>query len=110
MGWWRNWREDVRRRRAAAAALDELFALRRDLLSRGRLRPDHRRRLNVLEVETDASGGITYILFGIVRHPKTHPLAPRGEDVLELLLYRPRESSLEVVGGGNLTRRKRAGV
>jgi hypothetical protein len=45
------------------------------------------------------------LLFGIVRHPKTHPLAPRGEEVLELLEYRPREETLEVTGGANLSRR-----
>ena len=108
MGWWTRWRADVQRRRAAHAALDELFRDEADLLARGRLAPRHRGRVNILEIEADSSGAITAILFGIVRHPKTHPLAPRGEEVLELLLYRPGDRSLEVVGGKNLTRTRGA--
>lgn len=107
MDWWRKWRENARRRRAAAAALDELFRAHPELLALGRLGAHHRRRVNILEVETSADGEVESILFGIIRHPKAHPLATRGEEVLELLLYCPRRRSLELVGGGNLTRRRR---
>jgi len=40
-----------------------------------------------------------------VRHPKPHPLAPRGDEVLEALVYRPAEGTIEVAASRNLTRR-----
>lgn len=105
MKWWRNWRDARRRRRAAERTLDELFA-DPALLAEGRLAARHRRRINILQVETDDAGEVVEILFGIIRHPRAHPLASRGEEVLELLRHRPRERTLENVGGANLTRRK----
>ncbi len=94
-----------KRRRRAEILLDHLFAVPNDVLAQGRLRPKHRGRIHLLEIEDDDEGQISRLLLGIVRHPRTHPLAPRGEEVLELLEYRPDEGTLENVGGANLARR-----
>jgi hypothetical protein len=94
-----------RRRRQADALLDELFFSRPEVLDQGRLKPHHRQRVSVLEVIPKERGRITRLVLGIVRHPKAHPLQPRGEDVLEILEYRPAEGRLEVLGSRNLTRR-----
>ncbi len=102
---WKRSRERSLGRRAAHRALDALFTRHAELLPRARLRRHHRHRCTVLEVDRDAGGGVARILFGIVRHPKAHPLAPRGEEVLELIEYRPAEGSLQNVGARNLTRR-----
>jgi len=97
------WRARRRGLAAARKALDELFAARPDVLEEGRLKPHHRGRATILEYDVDPSGGASRVLFGIVRHPRAHPLASRGDDVLELLEYRPREGTLVVAGSKNLT-------
>ena len=102
--WWKR-RKDARRRRALGLeALDRLFLERSELLPQGRLKRRHRNRCNLLEIDLDDGGEVERLLFGIIRHPKTHPLAPRGDEVLELLEYRPREGTLQVAGSRNLTR------
>jgi hypothetical protein len=97
-------RERRRLHREADRLLDELFSSRPAALAQGRLAPRHRRRISVLEVSVDADGAVDALLLGIVRHPRAHPLATRGEEVVELLLYRPRAGSLENVGSRNLSR------
>jgi hypothetical protein len=103
--WWARRREERARRQAGWRALEELFGGKPGVLKQGRLKPHHLNRVHLLEVDLDERGEVSRLLFGIVRHPKAHPLAPRGEEVLELLEYRPREETLEVTGGANLTRR-----
>ena len=98
-------RERSRERRAAHRVLDTLFAEHAELLPEARLRLHHRHRCTVLEVDRDANGTVERLLFGIVRHPKAHPLAPRGEEVLELIEYCPGAGTLRNVGARNLTRR-----
>ena len=100
-----DWRKRRQTDRAARHALDILFSAPNPVLEAGRLRPHHRRRINLLDVESDSQNRPTLIVFGIIRHPKSHPLAPRGEEVLEVLEYRPREATLKVVGARNITRR-----
>lgn len=78
--------------------------LRRDLLEQARLAPRHRGRVVVLESDVVDPGEVTRVMFGIVRHPKAHPLAPRGEEVLEIIEYDVAAQVLKVVGGRNLTR------
>ena len=103
---WRRRRSAEReRRRAGWQALEELFATKPQVLRQGRLKPHHANRVHLLETDLDRHGRVVRLLLGIVRHPKSHPLAPRGEEVLELLEYRPDEETLEVTGGANLTRR-----
>jgi hypothetical protein len=103
---WRNRRKAEReRRRAGWRALEELFASKPEVLGQGRLKPHHANRVHLLETDLDREGRVVRLLIGIVRHPKSHPLAPRGEEVLELLEYRPNEETLKVTGGANLTRR-----
>jgi hypothetical protein len=103
---WRNRRKAEReQRRAGWRALEELFASKPEVLRQGRLERHHANRVHLLETELDRDGRVVRLLFGIVRHPKSHPMAPRGEEVLELLEYRPDEETLEVTGGANLTRR-----
>lgn len=85
--------------------MDELFADRPELLAQARLAPRHRARLILLDVETGEGDAVAAILLGIVRHPKPHPLAPRGDEVLEALVYRPAEGTIEVAASRNLTRR-----
>lgn len=99
-----QWLAERRLRRRAREALDELFANRPDLLRQARLAPRHRHRLNVLEVEPDSGDGVRAVRFGIVRHPRPHPLAPRGDEVLEIVEYRPAEERLRVIAARNLTR------
>ncbi|MCU0223793.1 MAG: hypothetical protein MUF27_06940 [Acidobacteria bacterium] len=99
-----RWNARRRALAAARAALDELFARRAELLAAGRLKPHHRGRATILEYDVAPDGGVRRVLFGIVRHPKAHALAPRGDEVLELLEYRPPEGTLAVVGSRNLTR------
>lgn len=101
----RRSRRDARLRRAAHRELDTLFSSRAELLPQARLSPRHRGRLVVLEADPVPGGeSIARLLLGIVRHPKSHPLAGRGEEVLELLEYRPAEGTLRNVGSRNLTR------
>jgi hypothetical protein len=103
-----RWRSSRRRRgalRAARRELDRLFFETPELLPAARLSPKHRGRVNILESDLDEHGSVTRILFGIVRHPKAHPLAPRGDEVLELIEYLPAENRLGNVGARNLTRR-----
>lgn len=100
-----DWQQRRRVHRAARHALDVLFSAPNPLLEAGRLRPHHRGRINLLDVESDSQDRPTLIVFGIIRHPKSHPLAPRGEEVLEVLEYRPLVPALTVVGARNITRR-----
>ena len=99
-----RWNARRRALAAARAALDDLFARRPELLAAGRLKPHHRGRATILEFEPEVDGSVRRVLFGIVRHPKSHPLAPRGDEVLELLEYAPHEGTLKVIGSRNLTR------
>jgi hypothetical protein len=99
---WKAWRARAGQRRAAHRLLDELCT-QPDVLSQARLRAHHRHRLVILEIEPELAP-IERLRLGIVRHPKSHPLQPRGEEVLEILDYRPGERTLEVVGSRNLTR------
>jgi len=115
--WLERWRTARRKaaaarrdRREAAALLDALFFQRPEVLAQGRLAPHHRARVNLLEIRRGADGAVIRILLGIVRHPKSHPLQTRGEEVLELLEYRPSEGRLEIVGSRNLTRRPFPGI
>ena len=94
-----------RRRREAESLLDELFDSRPGVLEQGRLKPHHRHRVSVLEWTEGADGRIAVLVLGIVRHPKAHPLQPRGEDVLEILEYEPEAGRLRNVGSRNITRR-----
>lgn len=105
--WWERTRAVRQRRRAGWRELEALFTSKPKVLEQGRLRPHHAGRVNLLETELDDEGNVTRLLFGIVRHPKPHPLAPRGDEVLELLEYRPQEERLEVAGSSNLSRRGR---
>ncbi len=85
------------------ACLDALFA-RPELLRQARLRPDHRHRVVVLEDELDEELRVLRLRLGIVRHPKSHPMQPRGEEVLEILDYDVPAGTIEVAGSRNLTR------
>jgi hypothetical protein len=102
--YWASRREEARRRERASRELDRLFDERPDVLREGRLRARHRRRLVILEIEED-EGRISRLRVGIVRHPKAHPMQPRGEEVLEILDYHVEPPRIEVVGSRNLTRR-----
>ncbi|MDQ7008317.1 MAG: hypothetical protein Q9Q40_13940 [Acidobacteriota bacterium] len=102
---WRRRRRQARLHRCAHRELDRLFFERRQVLAAGRLEPRHRSRITLLEVEAGASGEVRRILFGIIRHPRPHPLAPRGDEVLEVLEYLPGRGRLSVAGSRNLTRR-----
>lgn len=132
-GWFHRWRDHRLRRRErrrlhaeARRALDELFHSRPGVLQQGRLRPDQRGRCLILEVDPAPGGGgdeglehggaargnpapLAAVRFGIVRHPKSHRWAPRGEDVLEVLEYRPRPGTLRLVASRNLTRARDRG-
>lgn len=102
-----RWRTSRRRRsalRAARRELDRLFFETPELLPAARLSPKHRGRVSILESDMDEHGSVTRVLFGIIRHPKPHPLAPRGDEVLELIEYLPAERRLGNVGARNLTR------
>ena len=101
---WRSHRRKSAELRAARRALDALFGERAELLPQARLKPKHRGRAVVLEIEVDGELEASRVLFGIVRHPKAHPMAQRGEEVLELIEYLPAEGRLAVVGARNLTR------
>jgi len=108
MGWverWRSWRRRRALRRRAARELDALFRERIELLRAGRLRPHHRSRVHLLEVDPAPDGTPARIRFGIIRHPRPHPLAQRGEEVLEILEYRPAADTLRLLASRNLTRR-----
>lgn len=104
LAWWRTRRSEAKRLTRARRELDELFFRRPEVLAGGRLKPHHRGRATILEIEEGKDGAVERILFGIVRHPKPHPLAPRGDDVLELIEYWPRENRLTVAGSKNLRR------
>lgn len=91
------------RAREAERLVDAIFA-DAELMAQARLAPRHRARLQLLEIACDAEGAIESLLLGIVRHPKAHPLAPRGEEVVEILQYVPRERTLTNVGSRNVTR------
>ena len=101
-----RWRARRERRRLIEACLDELFS-RPEVFRQARLRPDHRRRVVVLEDEISMEGVVLRLRLGIVRHPKAHPMQARGEEVLEILDYEPAAATLEVSGSRNLTRRGR---
>jgi hypothetical protein len=99
-----------RRRAAAARALDRLFASS-EAMRRARLAPRHRSRIVVLELDLAGDGSEgpdrpERLRFGIVRHPKRHPLAPRGDEVLEIHDWWPDEGRIECVGSRNLTRQR----
>lgn len=102
---WKRWRQSARLRRCAQRRLDELFFVHRELLAAGRLEPHHRSRISILEIDPGPDGSVERILFGIIRHPRPHPLAPRGDEVLELLDYFPDQRRLSMAGSRNLTRR-----
>lgn len=104
--WLERRRQKRREAQAIEAALDSLFE-KPELLDSARLSRRHRRRLAVLEVAWSDGGAPEEIVLGIIRHPKAHPLAQRGEEVLELLIFRPGDPSLEVARGVNLTRSRR---
>ncbi len=101
--WWGRRRAARRRDRAARVELDRLFADPRRLAA-ARLAPRHRHRVSLLEVDAAEDGTLVRILFGIVRHPKPHPLAPRGDEVLELIEFVPPDGVPRNVGGRNITR------
>ena len=83
---WRSHRRKSAELRAARRALDLLFTDKARLLPQARLEPKHRGRAVVLEIEVDDDLEASRVLFGIVRHPKSHPMQPRGEagDWLEM--------------------------
>jgi hypothetical protein len=103
-GFFKRWQERRRERGAIETCLDALF-MRPELLRQGRLRPDHRRRVVVLEKELDDEQQVKSLRLGIVRHPKAHPMQPRGEEVLEILDYDVVNETIEVAGSRNLTRK-----
>ncbi len=103
MGWFARWRERARLERAARAEVDALFA-DAGLLDQARLKPRHRHRINVLEIDAAPDGRVARLVLGIVRHPRAHPLATRGDEVVEILEYLPAERRVTVIGARNLSR------
>lgn len=103
LDWLRRRRAAARLHRAGHAALDALFADPARLAA-VRLRPHHRGRVTLLEVDPAPDGALpARLLFGIIRHPKAHPLAPRGEEVLELIEYEPPDGTPRYAGGKRLS-------
>jgi hypothetical protein len=95
--WWNA--PERRKRREAGRALDVLFA-RPDLLAGSSLRPDHRARVQLL----DLSRAPARIGFGIVRHPRPYAFSRQFHEVLELYVWHADEQRLERAKGVNLTR------
>lgn len=95
--WWNA--PERRARRAASRELDRLFASG-DLLAGTSLRPDHRGRVQIL----DLSGAPARIGFGIVRHPRPYSFSRQFHEVVELWIWHADERRLERVKGINLTR------
>ena len=95
--WWNA--PERRRRRDADRALDDVFA-RPDLLAGTSLRPDHRGRVQLL----DLSQAPARIGFGIVRHPRPYAFSRQFHEVVELYVWHADERRLERVKGINLTR------
>ncbi len=103
-----RWRHQRRLRSQARREIDRLFAGPPSLLTQARLSRHHRHRIHLLECDARDEGEIERLLLGIIRHPRSHPLAPRGDEVLELIEYFPREGRLKNIGGANLTRCKKS--
>ena len=97
--WWNA--PERRRRRDAERVLDELFA-RPERLAGTSLRPDHRSRVQLL----DLSHAPARIGFGIVRHPRPYAFSRQFHEVVELWIWHADEQRLERVKGINLTRRR----
>ena len=100
----RSWWKDPRRRllRQGRQELDQLF-LKHPLRLRGTsLRPKHRSRTQVLEVEAAP----LRIWFGILRHPRPYGFSQQFHEVLEVWRYEPAAGSLEREKGHNLSRER----
>jgi hypothetical protein len=95
--WWNA--PERRKRREADRALDALFR-RPDLLAGTSLRPDHRGRVQLL----DLSKAPARIGFGIVRHPRPYAFSRQFHEVVELWVWHADEQRLERAKGINLTR------
>lgn len=97
--WWNA--PERRARREASRELDRVFA-RAENLAGTSLRPDHRARVQIL----DLSGAPARIGFGIVRHPRPYSFSRQFHEVVELWIWHAGERRLERVQGINLTRRR----
>jgi len=86
-------------RARARAEIDRLFRERPELLRGTSLRPEHRGRTQLLEVQ---DGGAV-ILFGIVRHPRPYAFSRQSHQVLEMWRFSPAEGRLERVRGIDLS-------
>lgn len=98
----RWWNAPQRRlRREADATLDAIFASP-DLLKGTSLRPDHRGRVQIL----DLTHAPERIGFGIVRHPRPYAFSKQFHEVVELWIWHATERRLERAKGINLTRQR----
>ena len=95
--WWNA--PERRLRREAGRALDAVFASP-ELLAGTSLRPDHRGRVQLLDL-TQAPARIG---FGIVRHPRPYAFSRQFHEVVELWIWHAGERRLERAKGINLTR------
>ena len=97
-----RWWKDPRRRllRQARHELDALFTARRELLRRTSLRPEHRSRVQLLDVAEDP----LRIRFTLLRHPRPYPFSRQSHEVVELWEYGVEAGTLERVAGHNLSR------
>ena len=98
--WWRDPRRHLRKR--ARRELNDLFLARRDLLLSTSLRPEHRGRTQILDVEDEP----LTVVFGIVRHPRPYAFSRQFHEVMEVWTYWPEEGRLERIRGHNLSRER----
>ena len=97
---WRGWR----RRRAAWRHLYSLFD-HPERLSGTSLRPQHRGRVDVVELEPDdPDAPIEAIQFTILRHPRPYPFSRQYHAVLQLYRYDLAAGALSHVRSLNISR------
>ena len=65
------------------------------------LRPEHRGRVQVVDVVDDP----VEILFAIIRHPRPYPFSRQVHEVMEVWNYRVTAGQVERVRGHNLSRK-----
>ena len=96
--WWRN--PERRRWREARSRLDGLFREQPELLKGTSLRPKHRGRTQILQVEDSR------IVFGILRHPRPYAFSRQFHEVVEIWCFDSAEQRRERLEGHNVTRER----